>query len=161
MICYRDMTFCSHYEDCKDAAQCNRPLTLAVRESAAAWWTGEGDAPICTYTYQPDCHLAKAVSVDLDELLERVWAHLTPPLVFFEDRRHQGIASLASEDTIAVVTHYKPDAVKALVDVANALPGLLERLRKAEAAAEKLEAESEGEETELLPWQPDYGTGSK
>lgn len=55
MICYRDMTFCRHYENCAHAAECHRPLTPKVVEAAERWW-GSADAPIMTFAEQPHCH---------------------------------------------------------------------------------------------------------
>ena len=43
MICYRDMTFCSH--PCANTA-CSRNLNDDVRERARAWWGSYGDPPI-------------------------------------------------------------------------------------------------------------------
>ena len=57
MICYRDMTFCNSWKDCKKSDDCGRALTPEVQEGADKWWsTCEGSAPICTYVGQPDCH---------------------------------------------------------------------------------------------------------
>lgn len=55
MICYKDMTFCKHYEDCKKADDCPRPLTPTVRQQAIKWW-GSDDAPIAVFTEKPECH---------------------------------------------------------------------------------------------------------
>jgi len=56
MICYRDMTFCTHYEDCGKANDCHRPLTEEVKKAAATWWKGGDGAPISTFVEMPDCH---------------------------------------------------------------------------------------------------------
>jgi hypothetical protein len=57
MICYRDMTFCKHYEDCAKAETCHRPLTPEVKAKADAWWKGmPGEAPIAYWTQKPSCH---------------------------------------------------------------------------------------------------------
>ena len=53
MICYKDMTFCTFYEDCKHKENCRRPLTDAVREGAKKWM-GE-NAPICQFSEKPNC----------------------------------------------------------------------------------------------------------
>lgn len=55
MICYRDMTFCEHYETCKNAKWCSRPLTPEVKEQAKKWW-GDDDAPIARFVNKPECH---------------------------------------------------------------------------------------------------------
>lgn len=55
MICYRDMTFCTFYEDCKHKDTCKRPLTDEVQHKAKAWWGSEGEAPIAIFTDKPEC----------------------------------------------------------------------------------------------------------
>ena len=54
MLCYRDMTFCTFYEDCKQAEKCPRPLTPEVIKQAAEWW-GRDDAPIAQFVDKPNC----------------------------------------------------------------------------------------------------------
>ena len=55
MICYKDMTFCTFYEDCQNRGTCHRPLTPEVRAAAERWMPGT--APICQYSEQPECHV--------------------------------------------------------------------------------------------------------
>lgn len=54
MMCYRDMTFCQFYADCKDGKKCSRALTDEVNAAADKWWGKEG-APICTFVDKPGC----------------------------------------------------------------------------------------------------------
>jgi hypothetical protein len=58
MFCYRDMTFCSFWEDCTEADGCRRCLTKEVEAGAAEWWAGVNDdePPICRFVEKPDCH---------------------------------------------------------------------------------------------------------
>ena len=63
MMCYRDMTFCSFYEDCSKASDCNRPLTPEVKAAANRWFNGESDTPIAAipisvFAAKPGCHEA-------------------------------------------------------------------------------------------------------
>jgi hypothetical protein len=58
MMSYRDMTFCTFFEDCKHQKTCHRPLTDAVREKAKQWW-GKDDVPISIFAQQPECHEVK------------------------------------------------------------------------------------------------------
>lgn len=51
MICYKDMTFCSFYADCKKAYDCNRPITPHVEEAARSM-----GLPIAQFAEKPDCH---------------------------------------------------------------------------------------------------------
>jgi len=51
MICYRDMTFCTFYEDCANASTCRRPLTAEVIQRAA-----KKGLPISQFMSKPDCH---------------------------------------------------------------------------------------------------------
>jgi len=55
MICYKDMTFCPHYETCATGAKCCRALTPDVVEAAGKWWGTDG-APIAQFAYPPDCY---------------------------------------------------------------------------------------------------------
>ena len=50
MECYRDMTFCQFYADCKSGKNCFRALTPLIVDNAKAW-----DLPICKFTDKPDC----------------------------------------------------------------------------------------------------------
>jgi len=54
MICYKDMTFCPFWDDCKQGEKCDRALTDEVCADAMAWWQGQ-DPPICQYTDKPEC----------------------------------------------------------------------------------------------------------
>lgn len=57
MLSYRDMTFCSYWENCGKAKDCHRPLTEAVKEGARKWWgDSEGGPPIAMFIDMPDCH---------------------------------------------------------------------------------------------------------
>jgi hypothetical protein len=58
MICYRDMTFCPFWEDCRDNYECERALNNYVLMRAYEWWGGPG-APICRFSEKPDCWRAK------------------------------------------------------------------------------------------------------
>ena len=58
MICFRDMTFCDYWRDCKNAPDCHRPLTDKVLADARVWW-GKDGAPIAVYTEKPKCHEPK------------------------------------------------------------------------------------------------------
>lgn len=58
MICFRDMTFCDYWRDCKHAPDCHRPLTDEVLYAARAWW-GKDGAPIAVFTTKPKCHEPK------------------------------------------------------------------------------------------------------
>lgn len=53
MICYKDMTFCTFYEDCEYGDKCLRALTDEVKADAERWMK---DAPICCFVDKPDCH---------------------------------------------------------------------------------------------------------
>jgi hypothetical protein len=50
MICYRDMTFCKFYEDCKHNGNCGRELTPEIisRAANAGLW-------ISQFAQKPDC----------------------------------------------------------------------------------------------------------
>lgn len=52
-MCYRDMTFCGYYVDCKDGKECTRALTPAVFVKAETWMK---DAPICRFVEKPTCY---------------------------------------------------------------------------------------------------------
>ena len=49
MICYKDMTFCPYWEDCKEK-DCPRALTPDVCERA-----NDIGLPICEFANKPDC----------------------------------------------------------------------------------------------------------
>jgi len=53
MICYRDITFCTFYETCKEP--CYRALTPDVIAAAELWW-GSEDVPIATFMEKPECY---------------------------------------------------------------------------------------------------------
>ena len=53
MMCYRDMTFCTFWEDCKNVKDCNRPLTQKVLDAAEEWME---NPPICKFSAKPECH---------------------------------------------------------------------------------------------------------
>jgi len=54
MLCYKDMTFCDFYKDCKDGDNCNRSFTPKVKEDAKA-----NDLPACCFIDKPDCFKQK------------------------------------------------------------------------------------------------------
>lgn len=51
MICYKDMTFCPFYVDCKNKDVCHRPLTEKVENDARTL-----SLPIAMFTSRPECH---------------------------------------------------------------------------------------------------------
>jgi len=55
MICYRDMTFCPYWSNCKKGKDCSRALTSDVIEKANKWW-GDDNPPIMTFSEKPDCY---------------------------------------------------------------------------------------------------------
>lgn len=57
MMCYRDMTFCTHYETCELGATCPRALTQQVKDDAELWMK---NPPICIYTDNPWCYKERA-----------------------------------------------------------------------------------------------------
>lgn len=64
MICYKDMTFCDFWKDCKNGETCNRALTDDVREKAKEWtqdiFKDSKNDPvslICIFTDKPKCFL--------------------------------------------------------------------------------------------------------
>ncbi len=56
MICYKDMTFCTFYKDCKLQDECHRPLTPEVITQAEKWME---NAPVSMFTNKPDCWVKK------------------------------------------------------------------------------------------------------
>ena len=48
MLCYRDITFCESYKDCRHGEGCDHALTEKVIEAAHKWW-GSESAPIAAY----------------------------------------------------------------------------------------------------------------
>ena len=54
MMCYRDMTFCTFWEECKKGKECARALTPKVEEAAKRWWKGD-DPPFCCFVDNPEC----------------------------------------------------------------------------------------------------------
>ena len=56
MICYKDMTFCTHYHYCWYANKCPRPLTPKVKQEAKEWWgKSNSEPPIAIYSAKPYC----------------------------------------------------------------------------------------------------------
>ncbi len=53
MLCYKDMTFCPYWKECKEGSTCHRALTDEVKQGAERWWPGE--APISVFTHPPKC----------------------------------------------------------------------------------------------------------
>ena len=67
MMCYKDMTFCTFYQDCAHASTCHRPLTPDVRAAAMEWtntFTKLAYALVMQYTEQPECHSSKDIDDD-------------------------------------------------------------------------------------------------
>ena len=60
MICYRDMTFCTNWKNCANAAngECHRPLTPEVQQAADKWWGSNNSksTPISVIHYTK-CHV--------------------------------------------------------------------------------------------------------
>jgi len=52
MFCYRDMTFCDYYKECKEGEICPRALTKKVIKEANKWMK---NPPICQFAEKPDC----------------------------------------------------------------------------------------------------------
>ena len=52
MMCYKDMTFCTHYKECAKGSDCFRALTPKVLEDAEKWMK---NAPISEFVGKPDC----------------------------------------------------------------------------------------------------------
>lgn len=52
MLCYRDMTFCTYYKECKDGKDCRRALTDEVQKAAEAWMK---EPPISIFGDKPEC----------------------------------------------------------------------------------------------------------
>lgn len=50
MICYRDMTFCKFYRDCKLKNKCGRALTERVERQAE-----KNGLPVCQFCDKPEC----------------------------------------------------------------------------------------------------------
>lgn len=50
MICYKDITFCSYWLDCKNSNTCKRVLTPEIKQSAI-----KSKLYICRYAEKPDC----------------------------------------------------------------------------------------------------------
>lgn len=50
MICYRDMTFCPYWEECVNAADCERALTNEVWREAF-----EAGVGVAQFTEKPEC----------------------------------------------------------------------------------------------------------
>lgn len=50
MLCYKDMTFCSYWNQCKNGSICQRALTPYVEIMAQ-----KVRLPICQYTDKPEC----------------------------------------------------------------------------------------------------------
>ena len=54
MMCYKGMTFCPFYLECKNGNDCKSALTSKVEEDAKKWW-GKDNPPISVYLDKPDC----------------------------------------------------------------------------------------------------------
>ena len=55
-MAYKDMTFCTFWEECKDGNNCNRALTPKVRKEAELWW-GDDNVLISTFLHKPNCFI--------------------------------------------------------------------------------------------------------
>lgn len=67
MICYKDMTFCNYYKDCRMGNKCHRACTEEVLEAADKWW-GKPGAPVCVFAKKPDnCKLITEIVFTEDE----------------------------------------------------------------------------------------------
>jgi len=62
MMGFRDMTFCTHWEECTKGEICHRALTQEVHEQAERWW-GSPDYPIVTYVDHPKPHCFDPIAV--------------------------------------------------------------------------------------------------
>lgn len=60
---YKDMTFCTFYENCANSSSCMRKLTPAVRQSAEIWWGGP-NALIIHFLKKPGCFSKLRKDVD-------------------------------------------------------------------------------------------------
>jgi hypothetical protein len=83
MIHYRDMTFCTFYEDCRDKDECHRPLTELVKLQANKWWNPKGtkrgpdcavpeEAPIAVFSTPPPCHVKQTFKESVQELAKKL-----------------------------------------------------------------------------------------
>jgi len=54
MICYKDMAFCSYYEECKDGDSCERSLTEELIRDV-----NEFCPLLCRFTKKPSCFKKK------------------------------------------------------------------------------------------------------
>ena len=54
MMCYRDKTFCTYYQICKNGYNCDRALTNKVKKEASEWMK---NPPICVYSDFPECFI--------------------------------------------------------------------------------------------------------
>lgn len=54
MMCYKDMTFCPYYRECKKGNKCGRALTPEVLQQAKEWWD-TNFPPISKYIDPPEC----------------------------------------------------------------------------------------------------------
>ena len=50
---YKNMTFCTYYQECAWGEDCGRRLTNEVKQEAIKW--GGEDAPIQVYVEYPHC----------------------------------------------------------------------------------------------------------
>lgn len=52
MMCYRDATFCTFFQLCKNGNDCPRALTDKLKADAEEWMH---NPPICVYAEFPEC----------------------------------------------------------------------------------------------------------
>ena len=53
MICYRDITLCEFYKNCKNGKKCDRALTDKIKQEAKEWMGKH--APIARFVDKPKC----------------------------------------------------------------------------------------------------------
>ena len=58
MLCYKDITFCPFWEECKDGSKCKIALTDEIYEAGIKWSkevVETDDVLICQLVNKPDC----------------------------------------------------------------------------------------------------------
>lgn len=58
MMCFRDMTFCTYWKDCRYSETCGRKFDKEQEAAAKKWWGGD-NPPICTFIGRPRCFVEK------------------------------------------------------------------------------------------------------
>jgi len=59
MLCYRDMTWCPFYADCRECERCNRALTDSIRRKAA-----RAELNLCQFVEKPGCWTEQGEATD-------------------------------------------------------------------------------------------------